>query len=366
MQFSHFSVKEYLTSARLATSIGDVPRFHIVLEPAHTILAQACMGVLLQPEDGVKEDGIRKMSPLAGYAARHWATHAQFERVSLSLRKAMEHLFDVDKPHFSAWLQLYDIDIYRGARSSSFYLFAVYVKSGATPLYYAALCGFEDLVEHLAVKYPEHVDSIGGRYVTPLFAALAGRHFQTAKLLYHNGTDMNVRGDDNQTALFFATCYGDLEMVQVLLDYKADPNARDCRASNLMCDASGGTTFDVDRLLREPVVFSINSGRTPLIVAVLNRRIDIVRMLLEHGANVGSQDNAGSTALHMAALASKVRPGDKKSVDMIRMLLEHGADVGAKDFHGMTAFQPVSDWGYNAAIAFFRALMSEHDDKGVL
>jgi hypothetical protein len=49
VQFSHFSVKEFLTSARLATSSGDVSRYHIVLEPAHTILAQACMSVLLQP-----------------------------------------------------------------------------------------------------------------------------------------------------------------------------------------------------------------------------------------------------------------------------------------------------------------------------
>ncbi|KAF8476562.1 hypothetical protein DFH94DRAFT_803602, partial [Russula ochroleuca] len=43
VQFSHFSVKEYLTSARLATSSADVSRYHIDLEPAHTILAQACM-----------------------------------------------------------------------------------------------------------------------------------------------------------------------------------------------------------------------------------------------------------------------------------------------------------------------------------
>ena len=32
VQFSHFSVKEFLTSARLATSSGDVSRYHIVLE----------------------------------------------------------------------------------------------------------------------------------------------------------------------------------------------------------------------------------------------------------------------------------------------------------------------------------------------
>jgi hypothetical protein len=188
VQFSHFSVKEYLTSARLATSSADVLRYHIDLEPAHTILAQACMGVLLQPDNGVEESGAaKKKSPLAEYAAEHWVTHAQFERVSSFLQKAMEQLFDLDKPYFVAWVQLYVIDTYPSLKSSSLYFFALDLESSAsaTPLYLAALCGFQDLVEHLVVKYPQHVNAIGGRYVTPLVAALAGRHFQTAKFLHH-------------------------------------------------------------------------------------------------------------------------------------------------------------------------------------
>jgi hypothetical protein len=68
------------------------------------------MGILLRPDDRVEEDGVGKRSPLAGYAAEHWVTHAQFERVSSFVRKAMEYLFDPDKPYFAAWLQLHDID----------------------------------------------------------------------------------------------------------------------------------------------------------------------------------------------------------------------------------------------------------------
>ena len=82
VQFSHFSVKEYLTSERLATSSGEVSRYHIDLEPAHTILAQACTSVLLQPDDGIEENDVGNWSPLTGYAARYWAIHAQFGSVS--------------------------------------------------------------------------------------------------------------------------------------------------------------------------------------------------------------------------------------------------------------------------------------------
>ena len=46
VQFSHFSVKEFLTANRLAEPIRDVSRYHIRLEAAHTILAEACLGVL--------------------------------------------------------------------------------------------------------------------------------------------------------------------------------------------------------------------------------------------------------------------------------------------------------------------------------
>ena len=48
VQFSHFSVKEFLMSDRLASSTPDISRYHILPGPAHTILAQACLGSLLK------------------------------------------------------------------------------------------------------------------------------------------------------------------------------------------------------------------------------------------------------------------------------------------------------------------------------
>ena len=174
VQFSHFSVKEYLTSDRLAKSSGDISRYHIGLAPAHTILAQACMSVLLRSDDRVEESGIGNSSPLAEYAAEHWVVHAQDGKVSSCLRRPMGYLFDKDKPYFAAWLNLHDVDT--DAPESTFYYFAVSSKSSATPLYYAARCGFQDLVEHLVANDPEQVNATGGHYLTPLVAALAGGH----------------------------------------------------------------------------------------------------------------------------------------------------------------------------------------------
>jgi hypothetical protein len=109
VQFSHFSVKEFLTADRLAEPMRDVSCYHIRLEAAHTILAQACLGVLLRLDDHVDRDSIKSF-PLARYAARYWATHARIGNVSLRIKDGMECLFDADKPHFATWLWIYNED----------------------------------------------------------------------------------------------------------------------------------------------------------------------------------------------------------------------------------------------------------------
>jgi len=333
VQFSHFSVKEYLTSTRLVTSSGDVSCYHVDLEPAHTILAQACMSVLLQADDHAEENDVEKSSPLAKYAAEHWVTHAQFQRVSSLLRKAMEYLFDPDKPYFTAWLQLHDIDSHSETLPSSLQWVGVAPTSGATPLYYAALCGFQDLVEHLVIKYPQHVNTRCGYFVTPLVAALARRHFQTAELLCRNRADVDVRGSMGGTPLHSAAWYGDFEMVQVLLNHKADVNVRNdvsWTPIHLVSEGFRGSIIpniyqslpDVARLLLEHdadvnAQISDGSGRTPLHVSMKHNRAEVVRVLLEHGANVDAEDSEGRTPYQIASA--------KRYNEIMKMLSDYGA-----------------------------------------
>src|SRR5712675_3543284 len=59
VQFSHFSVKEYLTSDRLAEPSKDLLQYHILPSAAHTILAQACLGVLLGLGERVDREKVK-------------------------------------------------------------------------------------------------------------------------------------------------------------------------------------------------------------------------------------------------------------------------------------------------------------------
>ena len=341
VQFSHFSVREFLTSTRLATSSGDVLHYHIALEPAHTVLGQACMSVLLRSGDRDEQSsdddeqsgddvGNNNFS-LAGYAAAHWAAHAQFERVSSYLRTSMESLFDPDKPYFSAWLKLYNIDT-PASDDSTFYLFT-FLASPAAPLYYASLCGFQDLVEYLIVKYPQQVNASGGSYLTPLVAALAGRHFQTAELLRHSGADPNVQWCIRNTPLHAAACYGDVEMVQVLLNLGADVNIRNDRSRSPLNHISRGPSG------------SVKIPNYPRSIA------NVARLLIDRGADINDKDDKGQTPLHTMT--------DKGRIEVIRVLLERGADVGVEDKQGKTPFSLAKGNGYEEIMK----LLSEHGAK---
>ena len=300
VQFSHFSVKEFLTANRLAEPIRDITRYHIRLDAAHTVLAEACLGVLLRLDDHVDRDNIENF-PLAGYAAQYWPTHARLEKSSSRIKDGMECLFDADKPHFATWLWIYDED--RQGRSMTTMSPG---KPEAVPLYYAAIFGFHDLAEHILAEYPEHVNARGGREETPMHAAAYAGHADILSLLHEHGADLEGRGIFGQSPLHRASANEKLEAGKCLLDRGADVNVRD------------------------------DGDWTPLYAVAYFGKVKSTRMLLEHGARVDAQTDSGETPLHGAV---KHGGNIQAIIQVVRLLLEHGADVNARDKKGRTPFQ---------------------------
>ena len=299
VQFSHFSVKEFLTSDRLAASSPEVSHFHILPEPAHTVIAKSCLGILLQSDDGVG-DVEEKRSSLAKYAAEHWVDHARFEKVSTHLEDGMRHLCDPAKPYFEAWLDLYDVD-------NGWYEFTghSYQRRGS-PLYYASFCGFHNLVAHLVTEHPEHVNATLGRCLTPLVAALHKRHFNIAELLRQRGADVNVTGYRNRTPLHAALLDGSVDIAQWLLTHGADAMSRQ---------------DDYD---------------TPLHLAVRNGQFELVRMLLRRGIVIDAKNNDDHTSLHLASEAGQV--------EIVQLLLRSRADTAARDRRKRTPLHLALSW----------------------
>ena len=361
VQFSHFSVKEFLTSPRLATASGEASDYHIDSRLAHTTLAQACLGVLLRTQYDV--DGrTPEDQELVQYAALHWITHAQFEDVSSRLQKGTEYLFDRDKPHFEVWRTLYDIDD-NPDYGTTFYLITMggFRESAGAPLYYAALCGFHDLVEHLIIRYPQDMNASGGRYGKPLVAALAGKHFQTAEILCRNGANPYTRGFGMYTPLHSAAYYGDLEVVQKLIEYDADVSAVDDQGRTPLYVASEGRNLkdrSVLRLLLEhgaDIDARANDGQTPLHNAVAFGALEVAHLLVGHGADVNARAEDGKTPLHKASISSL-------AVELVCLLLERGADVNARAEDGWTPLLSALRTGYPGWEKVLRVLLEHGAD----
>jgi len=303
VQFSHFSVKEFLLSNRLAESTKEVSRYHIQLEPAHTILAQACLGVLLRLDDNVDLNSIEGF-PLARYAAQYWVNHAQFENVSSRIENGMDCLFDGDKPHFAFWLWIYNEDRLWGSLPSM-----KPSEPESVPLYHAALHGFRDLVERLLAKHPEHANAKGGLH-TPLFASAMQGHLDVFSLLIDHLPDVDTRTDFSYTALHLAAWRGYLEVGQRLLGRGAHVNARS------------------------------DTGWTPLHLAAFWGQLEFARMLLEHKAGIDVSNRDGESPLHLAIWGAR---GTGGHVGVVRLLLEQGADPNLRDSYGRTPSGFVSD-----------------------
>jgi hypothetical protein len=300
IQLSHLSVKEFLTSNHLKVSERGISYYHIVPEDAHTAVANACIGALLRsPVD-------TKGSPLAQYAARYWVTHAQVGHVASRIHDGMISLFDLDKPYFSAWVKLHNVDStrYCGHLQNK-------IQEGAEPLYYASLCGFLELVEHLVQKHPQYKSAIGGGCGTAAHVASLQGHVRVLQLLLLCGVDVDVRGLCDQTPLHFASIGGHLDVVRYLLIHDADPNLQ--AKSN--CD------------------------KTPLHRAAVSGNADIVQVLLEHNADSNSRGDLDWTPLHHASRRSYNPKGDYPRV--VQLLLKHNADPNARDTYRRTPFDLV-------------------------
>ena len=334
VQFSHVSVKEFLTSDRLRTSeVGNIRHYYIPLDAAHTILARASLTVLLQLEEDVDRSRLETF-PLAIYAAQHWVDHARYKDVAPRIQNGIEQLFNPNKSYLPAWTWIHDLDTVDQVRETTHALEERPKPPAATALYYAVLCGFGWLAGSLITAHGENVNASGGNHGTPLHAASYKGHLDTVHLLLAYGANVNTTNKKRRTPLCSAYDGGHPDVVRMLLEHGADADAQYDEAGPLSHDASFNGRTDVVRLLLQhnANVNSRNgSNDTPLHQASIGGQARVAQLLLENGADVNAQNGSHRTPLSRAS--------EKGHLEVVQVLLRHGADVHIRTDRGRTPLQ---------------------------
>jgi ankyrin repeat protein len=156
---------------------------------------------------------------------------------------------------------------------------------------------------------------------TPLGAAAQNGRLAEAELLLTHGADANAKSADpgmqGWTPLHFGVLAQRRDIVALLLKNKADPNAR--------IESSSGVWGGWPK------------GATPLLLACYNNKsTDIVNLLLEAHADPNLADDNGSTPI-CSTLGAGATSNTSEFPRILKLLLDHGANVNATDSLGRTS-----------------------------
>jgi hypothetical protein len=332
VRLAHFSVKEYLISARLRDRNLQFSKYWLDQSIAHRVLGQMCSAYFLffTEEPRVKiwideekapyrhyfnaltsymmvsaqdylshfhydeyddtvvlhahlvpQDYLEDMNlafPLLKYACNYWHEHQKIaESWSGPLREHERLHFQIleDERVRVAWLRLEDRDGERymhGFPNTQLIIadkLSVHWHDRTQALYWAVSLGLSETVLLLYNREPKpDVNHVAGKYEFPLQVAASKGDNDMVNLLIDKGANPNLKGGYYGTALQAAVERGYERVVENLLQAGADPN----------CEVQRGPSM---RYQIQPKVTD-----TLLIVAGKSRNIKVVQMMIQFGANI--------------------------------------------------------------------------------
>ncbi|CAG9833093.1 unnamed protein product [Diabrotica balteata] len=198
---------------------------------------------------------------------------------------------------------------------------------GLTALHQACIDDNLDMVEFL-VENGADVNRGDNEGWTPLHATASCGFLSIAKYLIEKGAHVAAVNNDGQLALDIA----ESQKMEGLLREEIEDRGIDCEAARneeelvMLRDAK-------DWLATKSSLVNVphpKNGATPLHVACAKGYADVIKILLQCGADIDAQDVDGWTPLHAAA-----HWGQKETC---QILAESLADMEAKNFVGQTAF----------------------------
>jgi ankyrin repeat protein len=166
-------------------------------------------------------------------------------------------------------------------------------------------------------------------------------NIQMVQLLVQHGADVNALGGDYGSALQAASYDGHIDIVQLLIEHGADVNAQGGHfGSALQAASHNGHMNTIQLLIEHGADVNAQGGHfgSALQAASHNGHMNTIQLLIEHGADVNVQVGFYGSALQ--AVSHNRHP------DIVQFLIEHGADVNAQGGEYGTALQVASYKGH--------------------
>jgi len=242
-------------------------------------------------------------------------------------------------------------------------------------------------------------DGATGNRLSPLMKAVERNNIGIVHLLLEHGANPETADKKGRTALMTAAWMNYWHILNSLIVRGADINAKDARGRNVLHNLGadkqcnwGDSVIELllkenihidgeqgqDKLGRSPLHWACATGKTHLAELLLSRSripranvhaveirgktslhlaaahdwIDIVELLLKHGADITAKSDGGWTPLHNAC--------ELGSEKIVRILIEAGSDINAKLLNGMTPLHLAAQGGHLAAV---KCLLERKDIK---
>ncbi len=243
-------------------------------------------------------------------------------------------------------------------------------NGGMTPLLFAVRDGNTELTR-LLLDRGASIDQASGNHTTPLIIALLNGQVGIATDIVARGADVNALDDYRRGALFAAIDlrnfnhdkYDDLptdgrdplDLIKSLIAKGANANQKT-------------DTVPVHGLMQFDGSWVNFDGQTPFIRAALSGDIEVMRLLVNAGADPNIKTTQGTTSL-MAAAGINWIPGQTFShpeadyVEAVKLCLGHDAEVNAKNSLGLTAMHGAANRGWESVIQILADHGAQLDPK---
>jgi len=236
-----------------------------------------------------------------------------------------------------------------------------------TPLIFAARQDCLECVKTL-IEAGADVNQASNYGWTPLLVATQNRHYKLGAYLLEKGANPNLQNKGGWAPLYLATDnrniesgdypvrtpdMDDMEYIKLLIAKGANVNVRVCAPGWTATECKGGDNTDTRTNFTMQWLFE--PGATPFLRAAQSSDVELMKLLLEHGADPKIRTSFGDTALSTAAGIGWVEGvtyerSREANVEAVKLLLTLGIDVNAGNTEKRTALHGAAHKGRNEII----------------